>query len=129
MSEWVCSWTRHHHKNGTGPSLRNNEKKETGAPASTNFDEKGELDSYWSYKSEGPWIYKKEDLVNDKKFYDYIGGNNFPLEVHQGKIIDFDDSLVIGRIIEDKRISNNRQKSQTHEHALPTKLIRYVTIV
>ena len=40
-------------------------------------DNNGALESYWSYKAEGPLIYQPKDFETDQKFYEYIGPENF----------------------------------------------------
>jgi hypothetical protein len=69
-----------------------------------NFNENGELDSYWSYKSEGPLIYTTEDLNNDRNFLKYIGGENLSVKVFEDKIIDSKDSLAIEKILEKHKL-------------------------
>ena len=40
------------------------------------FDASGNLEEYWTYKSEGPLTYSRQDLESDPKFLDHIGGMN-----------------------------------------------------
>lgn len=69
-----------------------------------NYDSEGNLSSYWSYKSEGPLIYSKEQLKNDPKFLEYINGNSLSIRISNNQIIESKDTFEIERIFREEKL-------------------------
>ncbi|MEM6397572.1 MAG: hypothetical protein AAF741_14575 [Bacteroidota bacterium] len=68
------------------------------------FDKNGDLESFWSYKSEGPLIYSKKDLDTDERFFEYIGGVKLSVSLNGNNIIDSKDTLLIEKILEKQKL-------------------------
>lgn len=64
------------------------------------YDSLNKVQSYWSYKAEGPLIYSSEDLMNDQKFVISIGADKIPMK-YESLIIDGDDTMKIESINEE----------------------------
>lgn len=63
------------------------------------FGKKGQLNEYWTYKSEGPIIYSFEELKNDSAFLEFIGGALQSVKISDGLLIDSGDTLTISKLL------------------------------
>ena len=59
------------------------------------ISENGRIKEYWHYLPEGPLIHREEDFEDDRKFYSYIGGDEFRVELFESFVIDSGDTLRI----------------------------------
>lgn len=70
------------------------------------LDKNGNVKEYWTYKSEGPVIYKHHELKSDSKFLKYIGDAelNIRLLENKNQIVDKEDTLTIEKIFPDEKL-------------------------
>lgn len=70
------------------------------------LDDQGNLKEYWTYKSEGPLTYSKQDLLEDPRFLDYIGGDklNVSLDKKNSVIYSKGNKLFIERVFPKQKL-------------------------
>lgn len=70
------------------------------------LDSNGNIKEYWRYKSEGPLIYKIDELKSDSKFLKYTGETelNIRLLENRQQILDKEDTLTIERIFQEEKL-------------------------
>lgn len=70
------------------------------------LDASGNLEEYWTYKSEGPLTYSKQDLVSDPKFLDHIGGMNLNVKFDSKEkvILSRNKKLIIEKVFPNQKI-------------------------
>jgi len=68
------------------------------------LDKNGNLEEYWFYGSEGPFIYTVEDLRSDLNFLKDIGGENMEIQLNKETIIDSGQEYKIEKVYENYKL-------------------------
>ncbi len=77
------------------------------------LNKSGNLKEYWTYKSEGPLTYNREELESDPKFLKSIGGLKLNIKFLENgqQILDGGDTLTIEKIFQEEKLILMKKKS------------------
>ena len=70
------------------------------------LDEHGGISEFWNYLGEGPAIHTKKTFESDQKYFEYIGGPDFYVNIADGgsAIYDSGDTVVIDQIFPKQKL-------------------------